>query len=352
MRLMPSIEPFVLSSRTGSKAMSNTHKNQLRSNGAKGSALIPTPVYDTYWKFAAERQEIFFRRLEPTSGPLTCDPILAMYKFTNAYRASDRVSQYLIRRVIGGCTSDARDIFFRILLFKLFNRIETWETLESAIGELRWQSFDLTRYAEVLERVMEHGRSIYSAAYIMPAATGFKGSRKHETHLRLLQHMLNENAAEKIRAARTMGDAFAVLRGFPMMGDFLAYQFVTDLNYSDLTQFSEMEFVIPGPGARDGIRKCFSSLGGMSEGDVIRIVVERQEMEFDRLGIHFRNLWGRRLQLIDCQNLFCEVDKYARIAHPEFAGRSGRTRIKQTFMRNPTPIEYQYPIKWKLCPRI
>src|SRR5258707_9985183 len=40
---------------------------------------------------------------------------------------------------------------------------------------------------------------------------------------------------------------------------------------------------------------------------------------------------SRRLQLIDCQNLFCEVDKYARVAHPNIAGRTGRTRIKQKF---------------------
>ena len=60
--------------------------------------LKPTVVYDTYWRFAAERQEIFFRRVVRTSQPpWTADPILAEYKFTNAYRASDRVSQYLIR---------------------------------------------------------------------------------------------------------------------------------------------------------------------------------------------------------------------------------------------------------------
>lgn len=32
------------------------------------------------------------------------------------------------------------------------------------------------------------------------------------------------------------------------------------------------------------------------------------------LGLRFRSLAGRRLKLIDCQNLFCEVDKYARVA--------------------------------------
>ena len=46
-----------------------------------------------------------------------------------------------------------------------------------------------------------------------------------------------------------------------------------------------MEFVVPGPGALDGIRKCFSDLGGLTEADLIRVVTERQEDEFERLGL-------------------------------------------------------------------
>src|ERR1700730_9858557 len=87
--------------------------------------LQPTVVFGTYWRFAAERQEIFFRRLKNSDPPWTRDSVLQQHKFTNAYRASDRVSQYLIRHVIYGGSFSQRDLFFRILLFKMFNRIET-----------------------------------------------------------------------------------------------------------------------------------------------------------------------------------------------------------------------------------
>ena len=75
---------------------------------------------------------VFFRRLERRPPPWTDDPVLRAHKFTNAYRASDRVSQYLIRRVIyrDDLPDDPAEVVFRILLFKLFNRIETWELLE------------------------------------------------------------------------------------------------------------------------------------------------------------------------------------------------------------------------------
>src|SRR5438552_2556318 len=91
--------------------------------------LRPTPVYDTYWRFAAERQEIFFARMTGLPPPWTKDRILAEFKFTNAYRAADRVSQFLIRHVIyrRDLPNSIEEIFFRTMLFKLFNKIETWE---------------------------------------------------------------------------------------------------------------------------------------------------------------------------------------------------------------------------------
>src|ERR1044071_5703618 len=87
------------------------------------SPAEPTKLYDAYWHFAAERQAIFFRRLNGARYPWSKDPILAKYKFTNAYRASDRVSQYLIRKVIyrDDLPATAEEVFFRIILFKLFN---------------------------------------------------------------------------------------------------------------------------------------------------------------------------------------------------------------------------------------
>lgn len=52
----------------------------------------PTVVFDTYWRFAAERQNIFYKKLQNTPMPWTDDPILSVYKFTNTYRAIDTQS--------------------------------------------------------------------------------------------------------------------------------------------------------------------------------------------------------------------------------------------------------------------
>jgi hypothetical protein len=306
----------------------------------------PSKVYQTYWRFAAKRQEVFFRRLEGVQ-PLTDDPILLRHKFTNAYRASDRVSQYLIREVIYQHEQSLDEVFFRTILFKLFNKIETWELLVGQFGVPRYADYSFERYAVVLDRAMAAGHRIYSAAYIMPSGSGdYEDRRKHRSHLRLLERMMADRLPSRIAGCKSMRQAFELIGSYPMIGDFLAYQFVTDVNYGPVCNFSEMDFVVPGPGARDGIRKCFLSLGGLSEPDIIRWVAEHQQQELERLGIEFRSLWGRPLQLIDCQNLFCEVDKYARLAHPDVQGISGRIRIKQVYRPNPNPIRFWYPPKW------
>ncbi|GFE59577.1 nucleotide kinase domain-containing protein [Geobacter sp. AOG2] len=320
------------------------------------SKLLParaTVVYESYWRFAAERQEIFFARMKNSLPPWTSDPILRVHKFTNCYRASDRVSQYLIKNVIYSGDQSAPEVFFRTMLFKFFNKIETWERLTHAFGAVSFAEYSFDRYDAVLTKIIESGSRIYSAAYIMPSG-GPKSpySKKHRMHLKLLEQMMADILYAKLSDVQSMAKAFALLRSYPSIGDFLAYQFVTDLNYSPLLNFSEMEFVMPGPGARDGIRKCFSDLGGLDESDIIRMVTERQDIEFEQLGLSFKSLWGRPLQLIDCQNIFCEVDKYARVKHPEIAGITGRLRIKQKFTPIAKSIDYWYPPKWGLNHKI
>ena len=311
--------------------------------------LQTTPVFDTYWKFAAERQSIFFNKLFGNDGYLTDDSILQTYKFTNVYRASDRVSQYLIRHVIYEGGQSPEEIFFRIILFKTFNKIDTWLMLKEKLGEIAYKEYNYDEYDKIFSNALHKGISIYSAAYIMPSGQRtFRHKYKHQSHLKLLEKMMDDNLPDRICEAKSMQRVFEQLRQYPMIGDFLAYQYAIDINYSGLTNFSEMSFVMPGPGARDGICKCFSDYGRLSEIDLIKYMADRQEEEFSRLGINFQNLWGRPLQLIDCQNLFCEVDKYARIKHPQVKGVSGRMRIKQKYRVNPKPIDYWYPPKWGL----
>lgn len=311
----------------------------------------PTPVYDTYWRFAVRRQEIFHRRVRGEPSPWTTDPVLSSHRFTNPYRAADRVSQYLIRHVAYSGDQTPDEVVFRVVLFKLFNRITTWELLSDAFGAVTAREFDVDRYDRELSASFDSGQRLYSAAYIMPAASR-EPTRKHRTHLELVRTMLDGSLPQRLAAAQSMAEAFNELMSYRGIGAFLAYQLVTDLNYTSVLGFSEMDFVMAGPGARSGLRKCFSDPGDYDDEDLVRYVAERQAEEFAARGLDFEDLWGRPLQLIDCQNLFCEVDKYARVAHPEVEGIGQRTRIKQRFKPTAEPVEVWFPPKWGLNDRL
>lgn len=313
--------------------------------------LKPTLVYDTYWKFAAKRQEVFFNRLYGHDYPWTDDEIIQKYKFTNAYRASDRVSQYLIRNVIYEENYyTPEDQCFRILFFKLFNKIETWEYIKSELGEITYSSYNYERYNQLLMKKIEANGRIYSAAYIMPSGKSrFGFDKKHQNHLMLLEYIMNSGITQQIAKAKSLEELYQVLLSYPTLGTFLAFQFAIDINYSELCDFSEMSFVVAGPGAKNGIRKCFGDLKGYDYEDIIRYVAEKQGEEFEKRGLCFQSLFGRELQLIDCQNLFCETDKYARVAHPDICGVNDRKRIKQQYTnRSLERIDFFYPPKWGL----
>ena len=288
---------------------------------------------------------MLYRRLRG-DAILTRDFILRSHRFTNTYRAADRVTQYLIRHVIPAHDGTATDVIFRVLLFKIFNKIETWVALQDVLGHpIHWHNFSVERYVTALGKIAAKA-PIYSNAYMMPNPP-FGHRYKYANHLDLIHRMIAAGLTDRLCNAQSLRALYETLAAVPSFGRFLAFQFAIDLNYTDLFAFSEMDFVVAGPGAQTGIKKCFSDVDGYEDADVIRIMTELSEKQFAELNLPFYSLWGRPLQLIDCQNIFCEIDKYTRVAYPELGTGARRSRIKQKFFAARAPLpEYQFPPKW------
>jgi hypothetical protein len=317
--------------------------------------LEPTIVFESYWKFIADRFDIYLRRLRGESPPWTADPVLTRYKFTNVFRATDRVSQEGIRISLDGISAASlEEQFFRIILFKLFNKIETWQALTEALGgeEPRLANFSFLRYDAILEKLKKSGVKIYSAAYMMPCPGdyGVNGIvRKHSMHLHMLGDMLTARIPYYLKEAGNLEGAYGVLRKVRMFGDFTAYQFAIDVNYGPFLGYDESSFIVPGPGAEEGIKKCFANLNRIPFAEVIRRVTDYQDVcSAAVVNTPAPRLFGRPPQLIDIQNCFCEIAKYARVAHPEF--NNTRTRIKHSY--NPSwfrPLpEPVFPTQWEI----
>ncbi len=335
--------------------MSETiHKKFPRQTKKEKRRPTPRPeVYDLYWKFAAKRQEIFEKRMAGAAAPWTDDPILQNFKFCNVYRAADRVSQFLIREVAYNPTNNSNaDRLFQIVAFRTFSKPETWLEITRELGHAPVLS-DLKSgaFEAALTKVKNRGNGLYTGAFILCANKAFGFDEKHRNHVALFKQMfLQCDLAAKIEAAPSLKAIVELLESFPLTGPFMSYQTAIDLNYSAIVNFDEDDFTQAGPGALRGIKKAFIDIGDYTPTEIIKSMVNNQEKEFARLKLSFDGLWGRRLHAIDCQGLFCELDKYCREAVPQLT--SIRTRIKKRFKASPEPMKLFFPPKWRLNERI
>ena len=134
----------------------------------RSKEIIPDDhVLRYYFYFMQERMNIFWRKCEGKEV-LTQDPILRKYKFTNVYRACDRVSQYLIRDVIYKDIEfyTPEDVILRVLVFKIFNKIETWEYLRKEYGDITMNHFDVDRISYLL-LLRRNNFPVFNNAYMM-----------------------------------------------------------------------------------------------------------------------------------------------------------------------------------------
>jgi len=308
-------------------------------------------TYKYYFYFIQERMSIFWKRYNGKNLPFSDDPIFQKYKFTNVYRAQDRVSQYLIKNVIQASNSELNeiDVLLRILVFKVFNRIETWEYLENTIGEINLKSFDVERISKVLTERIKN-QPIFSPAYMMTGSHSKYNTytSKHEKWLQMIKaELIKEKKFDKIITSKSLKNVYEILLSCSFIGEFLAYQYAIDFNYSDVINFDENSFVKAGIGAIRGIKKCFGNSSKYSFEDCIQYTQNNFKEYQTKYGYSdFIPLFGRELKLIDLQNCFCETDKYLRAKMPELI--VGNKRIKQKFSQSKENLSFYFPTKWDI----
>lgn len=326
--------------------------------------FTPNDHFKWYIYWIVRRQQIFWSRYNHEDLSHTKDPILQQYKFTNVYRVLDRSSQYLLRNVIyNGQFYTREDMFWRIILYKHFNLPSTWEYLIETLGDITldtpWK--DIVR---ILTDYHNDHHPIYSNAYMLTASFMKNDAikqrcgiprgvtDKHHAYMCIFQTQLIDNGFYlDILNAKTFKEAFDMLHTIVTVGDFLAYQYVQDLNYSTIYNFNNNDFCSAGFGTVRGIDRTFDIIGKPEYGAIVMYV----HRNFKNL-LREYNMWGRFTpiasnwypQVADLSNCFCETDKYLRAKGINTLDKIIKgTKMKNYFTPNPTPIDkYIFPPKW------
>lgn len=299
-----------------------------------------------FFAYAWEREMTRVRRLRARdrNGPWTQDPVLQTYRFCNVRREHDRTTEWF-REHIREPLRASPNVLWATVVFRWFNRIETGLVLkDSAIG-LAQGLFEPSEIDRRLRHAIPDGPWT-TGSYMIKTPTGMN---KIEGLLWCLGQFHEGEAypvdydqpvgwtamADALLAdpgATSLETVHAWLTGFPFMGDFMAYEVVTDLRHTDLLCKAPdiMTWANPGPGAARGLDRIHGRPLGTSNrskpSDRARLIVEMQELlELSAKPGGWPQDWGP-WEMRDVEHTLCEFDKYER-------ARLGEGRPRQLFRK-------------------
>tara|TARA_R100000455_G_C6262798_1_gene118067 strand:+ start:528 stop:1412 length:885 start_codon:yes stop_codon:yes gene_type:complete len=270
---------------------------------------------DLYFYWIHERETIrIAKEVERRPQPWTDDPILQKFKFCQVFREDDRTTRWF-KHHIRNVWRDDPEVLMATVIFRWFNFIETGRTLLKHNLHVEWDR------KKAIEEITKQDQWI-TGAYIIKTPNRMD---KVTGVAECVSHMWGdrEKLVDEILESKSLEKAWKILRDYPYMGPFMAYEVVTDLRHTYLLRDATdiLTWANAGPGAMRGLNR----LAGRSLDFCRRTHPWNDEM---------RNLWEisrERLNpnLIDLSQFemreieggLCEFDKYSRILNEE-----GRTR--------------------------
>ena len=144
--------------------------------------------------FIWEREAIRLARENGHSAPWTKDRVLDKYKFTNIRRSDDRVSQWVIDKLITP-NSERADLWFTLLIARLINWPPTLQALiDKRVIPCTPQEFDADMFEHTLERIKNDGKKVYSGAYMLYPTKMEPGGNKSRAVAKYIIGSAVENA--------------------------------------------------------------------------------------------------------------------------------------------------------------
>jgi len=286
-----------------------------------------------FFAFARERHNIYLKRVTGAPPPWTDDPILRRYKFTNVFREVDRTTVWFREHIREPLWNDPR-VLFATVAFRWFNKIEVGEVLHNHFLFLNWS-------AEVAENRLREAfpKGPYvNGAYIIKTPDGMdklKGVLWCIEKFRTVQDPLRKGRTVRETLVEhfpnwSLQRAWEHLREFPYLGDFMAYEVVTDLRHTYLLENAPdiMTWANPGPGACRGYGRVTGE--GVDRYDRGKerdrqIVIGGMQSLLLAGGndIYWPHAWPR-WEMREVEHTLCEFDKYER-------ARLGEGKPKQLF---------------------
>lgn len=271
-------------------------------------------VLEIFKYYVAERYKMhILKDVEQQPFPWTEDKILSMYRFTNVRREHDKNSKYLIKMMKEHGNKLTFNMLCNIVLFRLFNKIETMEYLGG------WVDFFNYNPALVRAQLQEPpvGYVYFTNAYLSSGMKKEFNKYFPEETMRVMnipnvvEHFSNDlyQGVFSAESPQEVIDAFKAING---IHDFLAYQIFVDLTYLDDFPWSENEFVVSGPGCELGLDYLFKDKGGLNYDELLFWLRDNCPITREWCMKHMIDLPedDRYMNVMSLENCMCELGKY------------------------------------------
>jgi len=276
--------------------------------------------YDLYWRFVAERQAVWFRRVcMQREWPWTQDPILQAEFITNNYRELDPGTQYVVSSIVENADYSDLDKMFNVVMYRLMgSQPPTHRLVASTVDD-----YDVDVFIKVLREQDSDVFKVFGDAYRVAGYNDEGGEDKIENVGRLfvkIADMMPEYH-RRVEASPDVQTIFKVFKDIPGLGEFLAHQIVVDLltGPDPVLPYGQNQWAQAGPGARSGMWAMLApDVKPRNLLMVMRWLHAHQREEFAARDLPFvRPLDhdGEPLDLSLCniQSTLCEFFKYTRI---------------------------------------
>lgn len=277
-----------------------------------------------FFGYMSERHKIWRRRQGGGDKPWTEDEILQKYKFCNVFRELDPGTQFVTRNIFGNRRK--KDILFNIILYRFFNKPETFNKLLCVSEKCRKRGFFITVDfpAKSLAQFAENIDKPFSPAYRVQPGRKYD-SKLENVILGVLRDDVIENIDEYVNdifEADSASDSFHTICNIKGCGPFLAYQIYLDLTYTDFYPFDENDYMHVGPGAETGIDMMFDKSDEQSYAwyvDWLRGSADRyfRDNDIEMPSLSLKEIEYDSLTRGDIEFNLCEYRKYCQAKNNE-----------------------------------
>lgn len=246
--------------------------------------------------------------------PWTDNPILQHYKFTNVRREHDKTTIHLINMLRDNIEDTFLNKLMNIILYRLFNKIETSELM----GWVNFEDYDESGLRAKLASAKPGYVYFTNAFYTTGMRTSFRKYYPDETFEPIvIANVVNSMKIAILTAVNKAENPQQVIKALEMfngIGDFLSYQIFVDLTYLPEFPWSENEFVVSGPGCIAGLSELFTDRDGLSYDELLFWLRDHCPItpkDCKRLMVDLPEE-DRYMNIMSLENCMCELSKYVR----------------------------------------